>query len=237
MDEENKVIDDQISSTESGNTEPEPDFMNKPTTEQEEATSHETPAEPEDTKPFIKISIIGTVCSIFLIVVCLLCGYYAGRITASLEYLDRDIDRAHKYIHELEDRLEKYENQGKSDIRDFRPVDDTPSTSSEKTQDGQPILGIYGYNVDANMASTYNAPMGVCIQDIMKGLGADKAGIRPGYIITEVDGKSITDIEQLQATLREFEVGDTVTVLCYVPTEDYAYERRVFYVTLSPKED
>ena len=48
------------------------------------------------------------------------------------------------------------------------------------------------------------------IQNILTGLGAEKAGLKPGDIIMAVNGAAVTNREQVVETLREFREGQNI---------------------------
>ena len=50
------------------------------------------------------------------------------------------------------------------------------------------------------------------IEEILSGLGAEKAGLKPGDIIAAVNGTTMTNREQVVESLREFGDGQTVTL-------------------------
>jgi len=53
---------------------------------------------------------------------------------------------------------------------------------------------------------------GVVVLDVVRGGPADKAGMRPGDVITALDGKQVATVEDFLAVLRPHRPGDTVTV-------------------------
>jgi putative serine protease PepD len=62
-----------------------------------------------------------------------------------------------------------------------------------------------------NMASTgQGAQVAAIPAAILKGGPADRAGIRPGDLITGFDGKEITSADELIVAVRSREVGDTI---------------------------
>ncbi|MEM2875603.1 MAG: trypsin-like peptidase domain-containing protein [Candidatus Bathyarchaeia archaeon] len=75
-------------------------------------------------------------------------------------------------------------------------------------------LGITGINLTREISDYYELPVerGVLIAGVEPGSPADKAGIRRGDIILELDGRGVDRIEDLRLVLRERRPGDTVTV-------------------------
>ena len=55
-------------------------------------------------------------------------------------------------------------------------------------------------------------PMGALVLDVTKGSPADKAGLKPGDIITQFDGKDISAMRFLPRLVAETKIGKTVTV-------------------------
>jgi serine protease DegQ len=56
-----------------------------------------------------------------------------------------------------------------------------------------------------------SASAGVVVLDVVGGGPADKAGIRPGDVITALDGKQLATVEDFLAALRPHRPGDVVT--------------------------
>jgi serine protease Do len=67
-------------------------------------------------------------------------------------------------------------------------------------------LGIYGVSV---VAGTNNI-QGVYVKEVVSGSGAEKAGLKPTDIITEIDGTKITKFEELSDILDKHKVGDSI---------------------------
>jgi Do/DeqQ family serine protease len=53
---------------------------------------------------------------------------------------------------------------------------------------------------------------GVLIRDVVNGTPADKAGLKPGDVITKFDGKPITGVEQFREIVAEVQPGTTVPI-------------------------
>lgn len=93
-------------------------------------------------------------------------------------------------------------------------------------------LGISGQAVSSEVAQTYNLPVekGVLVAEVRTGTGADDAGIRAGStevvvagetyvlggdIITSLDGKQISTVEQLREAIAGHKPGDKVSLVIY----------------------
>ncbi|MDI3477011.1 MAG: serine protease Do [Thermoanaerobacterium sp.] len=77
-----------------------------------------------------------------------------------------------------------------------------------------PYLGIVGY--DREIASYINADIviaeGIYVADIDPSGPAQKAGIKKGYILLEVDGKPVDTMVQLKTVIYSKNIGDKVSV-------------------------
>lgn len=78
----------------------------------------------------------------------------------------------------------------------------------------KPWLGIMG--LDKEIASYYGAPIelekGIYIGNVEKNSPADKAGMRKGDVLLEIDGKPVETMTQLRMILYNRGVGETITV-------------------------
>jgi serine protease Do len=75
-------------------------------------------------------------------------------------------------------------------------------------------LGVLVLDVDAT-AQFYGVPAGAYVEDVTAGGAAEKGGILPKDIITEVGGYAVTSVSDLTRVLRKFHAGDTVSVEIY----------------------
>lgn len=73
-------------------------------------------------------------------------------------------------------------------------------------------LGISGFGITADMAATYDLPRGVYVRSVKEGGAADRAGIIADDVITKVDGRRISSMEELQKELTYFRAGESVTI-------------------------
>lgn len=99
----------------------------------------------------------------------------------------------------------------------------------------QGFLGITGSDVQERDSQLYGIPAGVYVNDVTKGLGAEKAGLEKGCVITAFEEYSITSMEQLQDRLRYYEAGEKVTLTVKFP-KDGKYVEKEVKVTLSSRE-
>lgn len=82
-----------------------------------------------------------------------------------------------------------------------------PSNAESK----RPQLGVYLEEISAiKREGPYNR--GIRIKGVVKDSGADKAGLREGDIIVELDGEKVAYIRDLVATIRETQPGDKVNL-------------------------
>ncbi|MHB8106653.1 MAG: S1C family serine protease [Candidatus Cryosericum sp.] len=92
-----------------------------------------------------------------------------------------------------------------------------------------PALGIQGATLTTAIAQQYNvnASQGVYVVQITSGSGAEAAGLKAGDVITAIDGKSMTTIDEVLSYIRSKNVGDTVQI-----TADRGGTTKTFSVVL-----
>jgi S1-C subfamily serine protease len=71
-------------------------------------------------------------------------------------------------------------------------------------------LGIQGRTAYTDLQDGGKAPKGVEIHSLQSGAAADKAGLKDGDVITQVDGVAIDTMDELVSQLRRHAAGDTV---------------------------
>ncbi len=103
----------------------------------------------------------------------------------------------------------------------------------EKVSKGQQgYIGISGVDVTSETSEAYNIPAGVLIREVVKGGGADKAGLAQGTVITALDGMRIDGMETLQGELQYYKIGEKITLTVQVPSENGEYTEKDVEVTL-----
>ena len=85
---------------------------------------------------------------------------------------------------------------------------------------GQMHAGIPPMRINATTAADLGMMLleradGVSVLAVLDGSMADRAGIRPGDMLLQVDDKRILSMEDLNTVLYSHQVGDTVTAIIY----------------------
>ena len=92
-------------------------------------------------------------------------------------------------------------------------------------------LGISCATVSSEVSEAYGIPEGVLVTDVASKSAAEKAGIKANYVITKIDGQSISSAEELTEKLNYYAVGETVPIT-YEYLKDDAYVEKTVDVTL-----
>lgn len=92
-------------------------------------------------------------------------------------------------------------------------------------------LGISCATVSSDVSEAYGIPEGVLVTDVASKSAAEKAGIKANYVITKIDGQSISSAEELTEKLNYYAVGETVSIT-YEYLKDDAYVEKTVDVTL-----
>jgi putative serine protease PepD len=75
-----------------------------------------------------------------------------------------------------------------------------------------PIIGVLTVTVTDEMAGATGLPRGALVERVLPGLGAARAGLRPGDVITAVGGKAVDSADQMLVAVRAQSPGSTVAV-------------------------
>jgi len=94
----------------------------------------------------------------------------------------------------------------------------------------RPWIGIGVYTVDSSVASMYNMAVdkGVLITEVASGSPAEQAGLKAGDIITKVEEKEITGVDELLTLVNTYKVGQTVKITFWRDSD-----QKTAYVTLA----
>jgi Do/DeqQ family serine protease len=77
----------------------------------------------------------------------------------------------------------------------------------------RPWFGVNGDGVDVDRARGLGLarPLGVLVREVLDGSPAERAGIRRGDVITQIEGRELQDMEALRFRIATYSVGQTVS--------------------------
>ncbi len=79
----------------------------------------------------------------------------------------------------------------------------------------RPYIGIAGSTVTEDMAKKYKVVEGVLVEEVENFTAAQKAGIKTGDIITEVNGKEVDSVDDINEIKNKYNVGDKIKIKLY----------------------
>ena len=79
----------------------------------------------------------------------------------------------------------------------------------------RPYIGIAGSTVTEDMAKKYKVVEGVLVEEVENFTAAQKAGIKAGDIITEVEGKEVDSVDDINEIKNKYNVGDKIKIKLY----------------------
>lgn len=109
-------------------------------------------------------------------------------------------------------------------------------TREKVDEDQASYIGIRGSDVSSEAIQLYNVPAGAVVVEVVEGGPAAEAGIEAGDIITELDGRTISGMTQLQQTLQYYAAGEKVDVVIQ-RSGGSGYEEKTVSVTLGSAKD
>ena len=109
-------------------------------------------------------------------------------------------------------------------------------TRAKVDADQASYIGIRGSDVSSEAIELYNVPAGAVVVEVVEKGPAAKAGIREGDIITELDGRTISGMSQLQQTLEYYAAGEKVDVVVQ-RSGGKGYEEKTVTVTLGSAKE
>ena len=84
-----------------------------------------------------------------------------------------------------------------------------------KKEEETPTIGIEGYIITSQYSEAYHMPVGFYISKIVADSAADKSKLEIGNIITEIDGKEVDELSDIQKVLNKKKSGDKITLKVY----------------------
>lgn len=76
----------------------------------------------------------------------------------------------------------------------------------------RPFLGIRYTHINRDVALLNDVPEGELVREVVSGSSADKAGVKVGDIITQIDGQKLTEDRGLGDLIKTKKVGDPIKV-------------------------
>lgn len=95
-------------------------------------------------------------------------------------------------------------------------------------------LGVNGKDVNQNYSVTFGMPTGVYVFEVVDGSPAANAGICVGDVITALNGRKLSSMNELKTQLSYIKAG-TEIVLSVASSSKYGYEERDIKLTLSTR--
>ena len=95
------------------------------------------------------------------------------------------------------------------------PINSTTDITSQLIQYSKvkrPYIGITGIDLDDKTAKTYNLVVGVYVKKVEDFSAAEKAGLKVGDVITEVEGQKITSMDELNKIKNDKKIGDELKI-------------------------
>jgi serine protease Do len=74
------------------------------------------------------------------------------------------------------------------------------------------MIGIRGREVNKEISTSYNLPIGIYVQDVQEFSPAERAGIKPGDVIINFDGSKVKTFDELNEIKSKHESDDIVNV-------------------------
>lgn len=95
------------------------------------------------------------------------------------------------------------------------PINSTKDIYSQLIQYNKvkrPYIGISGRDLDAETAKANNLVEGIYVLSVEEFSAAEKAGIKNGDVITQIDGKDIKTMDELNEIKNSHSIGDEITL-------------------------
>ena len=74
------------------------------------------------------------------------------------------------------------------------------------------IIGISGLDLNEQTAKAYNLVLGVYVKTVEDFSAAEKAGLKPGDVIIEAEGKKITKMDELNEIKNTHKIGEELKI-------------------------
>jgi serine protease Do len=105
--------------------------------------------------------------------------------------------------------------EGAQNIGFAIPINSVKRLVDEFVQNGtvvRPFLGVRYRFVSREVAILNEVPQGAYVQDVIPDSSADKAGVKPGDILTKIDGRSIDSENVISEVISNKRINDSVSL-------------------------
>lgn len=95
------------------------------------------------------------------------------------------------------------------------PINSTTDITSQLIQYSKvkrPYIGISGLDLNEQTANAYNLVLGVYVKAVEDFSAAEKAGMKPGDVIIEAEGKKITKMDELNEIKNTHKIGEELKI-------------------------
>ena len=122
-------------------------------------------------------------------------------------------------------------------INTAKPIINKLIKNEAVSETEQAYLGVSGQTIDSSMASQFDMPSGVYVQQVIKSSPAQKAGISAGDVIVSFNGSSVSTMDGLKEKISNLKAGKKVKVVVKRQNQMGTYEKKTLTVTLGKKSD
>ena len=122
-------------------------------------------------------------------------------------------------------------------INTAKPIINKLIKNEASSESEQAYLGVSGQTIDSSMASQFDMPSGVYVQQVIKSSPAQKAGISAGDVIVSIDGSSVSTMDGLKEKISNLKAGKKVKIVVKRQNQMGTYEKKTLTVTLGKKSD
>lgn len=122
-------------------------------------------------------------------------------------------------------------------INTARPIINKLIKNEATSESEQAYLGVSGQTIDSSMASQFDMPSGVYVQQVIKSSPAQKAGISAGDVIVSFNGSNVSTMDGLKEKISNLKAGKKVKVVIKRQNQMGTYEKKTLTVTLGKKSD
>ena len=122
-------------------------------------------------------------------------------------------------------------------INTAKPIINKLIKNEATSESEQAYLGVSGQMIDSSMASQFDMPSGVYVQQVIKSSPAQKAGISAGDVIVSFNGSNVSTMDGLKEKISNLKAGKKVKVVVKRQNQMGTYEKKTLTVTLGKKSD